>query len=66
MEKRDYCANFEKKSDSSFVNNYRRISLLNNFSKGCEFLIDSHMSRYFTSKLNPSQHDFVKNKINYN
>jgi hypothetical protein len=51
-----------KKSNSSFVSNYRPISLLNNFSKVFEFVVHSQMSYYFTSKLNPNQHGFVKMK----
>jgi hypothetical protein len=51
-----------KKGNSSFVSNYRPISLLNNFSKVFEFVVHSQMSHYFTSKLNPNQHDFVKMK----
>jgi hypothetical protein len=63
MEKCDYCAHFEKKKDeSSFVSNYRSISLVNNFSKVLEFVVNCHMSHYFTSKLNPNQHGFVKMK----
>jgi hypothetical protein len=46
----------------SFVGNYRPISLLNNFSKFFEFVVHSHMSHYFSSKLDPNQHDFVKTK----
>ena len=59
--KRDYCAHFEK-SNSSFVSNYRPISLLNNVSKVFKFVVHSHMSHYFTSKLNPNQNGFVKMK----
>jgi hypothetical protein len=45
-----------------FVSNYRPISLLNNCSKVFDFVVNSLMSPYFTSKLNPNQHGFVKMK----
>jgi hypothetical protein len=51
-----------KKGDSSFVRNYRPISLLNNFRKVSEFAIHDHMSHYFKHKLHPSQHGILKYK----
>jgi hypothetical protein len=51
-----------KKNNTSFVSNYRPISLLNNFSKVFEFAIHGHMSHYFKHKLHPSQHGFLKFK----
>jgi hypothetical protein len=51
-----------KKGNTSFVSNYRPISLLNNFSKVFEFAIHDHMSHYFKHKLHPSQHGFLKYK----
>jgi hypothetical protein len=50
------------KGNSFSVNNYRHISLINNFSKVFEFVVYDHMSRYFKHKLNPSQHIFSKAK----
>jgi hypothetical protein len=51
-----------KKGNSSFVSNYRPISLLNNFSKAFEFAIHGHMSHYSKHKINLSQHGFLKFK----
>jgi hypothetical protein len=51
-----------KKGNTSFVGNYRPISLLNNFSNVFEFAIHDHMSHYFTHKLHPSQHVVLKHK----
>jgi hypothetical protein len=51
-----------KKGNSSFVRNYRPISLLNNFSEVFEFAIHDHMSHYFKHKLHPSQHGVLKYK----
>jgi hypothetical protein len=44
------------------VCNYRPISILNTFSELFEFVIHEHVSYYFKSKLNPSQHGFMKSK----
>jgi hypothetical protein len=51
-----------KKGNTSLVCNYRPISLLNNFSKVFEFAMHDHMSHYFTHKLHPNQHGFLKRK----
>jgi hypothetical protein len=51
-----------KKGNSAFVNNYRPISILNNFSKLFEFVIHDHASHYLKSKFNPCQHGFTKFK----
>jgi hypothetical protein len=56
------CCDLLEKGKSSFVNDYVPISLLNNFSKVFEFVLHSQMSHYFTSKLNPNQHGFLKMK----
>jgi hypothetical protein len=51
-----------KKGNSSFVSNYRPISLLNNFSEVFEFFTYDRMSHSFKHKLNTSQHGFLKFK----
>ena len=56
----------KEKLQQFFVSSYRPISLLNSVCKVFEFVVHSYMSRYFTSKLNPNQHGFVKMKFNYN
>jgi hypothetical protein len=40
----------------------RPIGLLNNVYKVFEFLIYDHVSHFLKSKLNSSQHDFIKSK----
>jgi hypothetical protein len=49
-----------KKGDSTNVNNYRPISILNNFSKIFEFIVHNHLSNFFKLRLNPAQHGFHK------
>jgi hypothetical protein len=44
------------------VSNYRPISILNTFSKIFEFVIHEYVSYYFKSKINPSEHGFMKSK----
>jgi hypothetical protein len=51
-----------KKGNSASVNNYRLISILNNFSKLFEYVIHDHASHYLKLKLNPCQHGFTKSK----
>jgi hypothetical protein len=51
-----------KKANGASVYNYRPISILNAFSKIFEFVIQEHVSYCFKSKLNPSQHGFMKSK----
>jgi hypothetical protein len=65
MEKCDYCA-ILKKGNSSIIRNYKPISLLNNFCKVFELVVHSHMSYYFTSKLNPNQQCCVELKSTAN
>ena len=52
--KKHYCAYFKHGNNSS-VSNYRRASLLNNFSKVFELVVHGHMSHYLENKLNLSQ-----------
>jgi hypothetical protein len=42
--------------------NYRPISILNNFSKLFELVVQDHISHYFKFKLNACQHGFTKSK----
>jgi hypothetical protein len=62
VEKKAVIVPILKKGNSSFVSNYKPISLLNNFSKVFGFVIHDHMSHYLKHTLNPSQHDFLKFK----
>ena len=52
----------KKKGKTALVNNYRRIPILNTFSKIFEIIIPEHVSHHFTSKFIPRQHGFVKSK----
>jgi hypothetical protein len=54
---------FWKKGNSSSANNYRPISLLNDFSTVFEFVMYDHMSHYVKSKMNPSQYGFSKTNL---
>jgi hypothetical protein len=49
-----------KKSNSSYVSNYRPISLSNDLSKVFEFAIHDQMSHYFKHTLNPVNLDFKR------
>jgi hypothetical protein len=51
-----------KKGKASTVGNYRSIAILNNSSKGFEFIIHDHVSQFLKSKLNSSQHGFIKSE----
>jgi hypothetical protein len=51
-----------KKGNSASVSNYRPISILNNFSKLFELVIQDHISHYLKFTLNPCQHSFTKSK----
>ncbi|PNF43033.1 hypothetical protein B7P43_G08782 [Cryptotermes secundus] len=51
-----------KKGHSASVNNYRPVSILNNFSKLFEYVIHHHVSHDLKLKLNPCQHGFTKCK----
>jgi hypothetical protein len=54
-----YCFSIQK-GDSTNVNNYRPISILNNFSKIFEFIVHNRLSNFFKLGLNPDQHGFRK------
>jgi hypothetical protein len=49
-----------KRGNRAEVNNYRPISILNDFSKLFEFIIRDHVSHY--AKFNPNQHGFTRTK----
>jgi hypothetical protein len=51
-----------KKGNSASVSNYRPISILNNFSKLFELVVQDHISHYFKFKLDACQHGFTKSK----
>jgi hypothetical protein len=51
-----------RKGKTSSVGNYRPIAILNNFSKVFEFVIHDQVSYFLKSKLNSSQHGFIKSK----
>jgi hypothetical protein len=47
---------------TSSVRNFRPIAIFNNFSKVFEIIILDHIYHLFKSKLNSSQHGFIKSK----
>jgi hypothetical protein len=47
---------------TSSVENYRPIAILNNFSNVSKFIIHDHVPHFLKSKLNSSQHGFIKSK----
>lgn len=51
-----------KKNDKTFINNYRPISILNNFSKVMEMLIYNSIYTNIRSRISPEQHGFIKNR----
>jgi hypothetical protein len=51
-----------KKVKTSSVGNCKPMAILNSISKGSEFIVHDHVSHSLKSKLNPSQHGFIKSK----
>jgi hypothetical protein len=51
-----------KKGNSASVSNYRPISILKNFSKLFELIVQDHISHHFKFKLDACQHGFTKSK----
>jgi hypothetical protein len=55
-----------KKGNKVCIQNYRPVSLLNNFSKVFEFIVHDHLFYYLKSKLNPSQLGVLRSKSTIN
>jgi hypothetical protein len=51
-----------KKGKTSSVGNYRPMAILKNFSKFFNFITHDYVSHFLKSKLNCSQHGFIKSK----
>lgn len=61
MEESSDCPCFQRRRTST-VGNYRSIDLVNNFSKVFKFFIHDNVAHFLKSKLNASQHGFIKSK----